>query len=44
MAEDGGIGADGERQREHGDGGEAGIAQEAANSVAKVAQKSLEEP
>ena len=40
-AEDRGVGADAERQRRHGDGGEAGVRGEAAQSVADVLQQCL---
>jgi hypothetical protein len=41
-AEDGGIGADSERQREDGDGGESGILAETTEGVADVLHEDFE--
>ena len=43
-AEDGGVGADAETQREHDGGGEARAAAQAAQAVADVLHQHLEEP
>ena len=43
QAEDRGVGADAERQRQHGDGGEAGTLQQVADREAQVAHRGLPE-
>src|SRR5213595_3521891 len=41
-AENGGVGTDAEREREHGHGGEAGVLQQLAEGVAKVTKHNKE--